>query len=296
MNRPLPWDDLRIVLAIAEEGSLSGAGRRLGVSHATVFRRLGDAEGRLGVRLFDRAGGRYAPTPAGEAAAAAARRVAAEVTAVERSLAGQDLRPSGSLRATTTDSLLAGVFAPVLADFHRDYPEIEVEVAISNQLFSLSRREADVALRPVAAPPESLVGRRIGVVAQAVYAARDRAAPDGPGLQQADWVGPDEAMGYRPLERWMAAEGHDRRCRLRLDSMLGMAAAAGAGAGLAVLPCYLGDADPRLQRLGSPIAALATDLWLLTHPDLRKTARIRAFTDFIAAAAVERRRMLAGEV
>jgi DNA-binding transcriptional LysR family regulator len=297
MNSRLHWDDLRIVLAVAAEGSLSGAGRRLGISHATVFRRLGEVERRLGVRLFDRGRSGYRATAAGEAAAAAARRVEAEVLEVERQLAGQDLRPSGSLRVTTTDSLLTGVFAPVLAGFRRAYPEIDLEVALSNQLFSLSRREADVALRPSSASPEALVGRRIATIAQAVYGHRDLVGGRSAALalQEAEWIGPDEAMAFRALERWMAAEGHDRRCRYRLDSMLALAAAVGEGAGLAILPCYLGDADARLVRLGAPVPALATDLWLLTHPDLRPAARVRAFMDFIAAAAADLRPRLAGK-
>jgi DNA-binding transcriptional LysR family regulator len=293
MNSTLQWDDLRVVLAVAEAGSLSGAGRRLGVSHATVFRRLGEIERRLGVRLFHRDRSGYLPTAAGEAAAMSARRVEAEVLQVERQLAGRDLKPSGRLRVTTTDTLLVGFFSPILAAFRRDFPEIDLEVAVSNQLFSLSRREADIALRPAAAPPEALVGRRLAVIAQAIYGHGDLwrgdAAPD---PQQADWVGPDEAMAYRPLETWMAAEGHDARCRYRIDSVLGMVAAAGDGAGLAVLPCYLADADARLRRLDAPLPALATDLWLLTHPDLRRAGRVRAFMDFVAAAVQKRRGLL----
>jgi len=293
MNSKLQWDDLRVVLAVAVEGSLSGAGRHLGVSHATVFRRLGEIERRLGVRLFHRDRSGYLPTAAGEAAAASARRVEVEVLEVERQLAGRDLRPSGSVRVTTTDTLLVGVFSPILAAFRREFPEIYLEVTVSNQLFSLSRREADIALRPSAAPPEALVGRRIGTIAQAVYGHVDRWRGGGaPDLQQADWIGPDGAMAYRALEKWMAVEGHDARCRYRLDTMLGMAAAAGDGAGLAVLPCYLADKDARLRRLGAPLPALATDLWLLTHPDLRRAGRVRAFMDFVAAAVQERRGLL----
>lgn len=296
MNSSLHWDDLRVVLAIAEAGSLSGAGRRLGVSHATVFRRLGEIERRLGVGLFQRARGGYLPTAAGEAAATAARRIAAEVVTVERRLAGQDLRPSGSLRVTTTDTLLVGVFSRVFAEFRRANPEIALEVAVSNQLFSLSKREAEVAIRPAAAPPEALVGRRVATIAQAVYGTPGLLAElsGDRGLESAPWVGPDEAMTYRALERWMAAAGCDAACRFRVDTMLGMAAAAAEGIGLAVLPCYLADADPRLSRAGPPIPELATPLWLLTHPDLRRVARIRAFLDFVAGAVAERRPLLAG--
>ena len=296
MNSSLKWDDLRLVLAIAGAGTLSGAGRRLGTSHATVFRRLGQVERRLGARLFDRAKTGYSPTLAGEAIAAAARRIEGEVLEVERRVAGQDLRPSGTVRATTTDTLLAGLLSPIFADFRRACPDIALQVVVSNALFDLSRREADVALRPSEAPPESLVGRKVGTIAQAVYGARNLVAAGGgaPDFQAAEWIGPDERMVYRPLERWLAARGLTGRCRYAVDSVFGMLAAARDGAGLAVLPCYLADGDARLARIGGTIPELATDLWLLTHADLRKTARVRAFLDFVAAAVADRRDRLMG--
>lgn len=282
----LPWDDLRVVLAIAGTGSLAGAARRLGVSHATVFRRLGGIEARLGVALFERGRGGYSPTPTGEDVAAAAARIESEVLGVERRVAGRDLRPSGTVRVTTTDTLLEGLLSPVFAAFGRTYPEIHLEVAVSNLLFSLSKREADVAVRPTQAPPEHLVGRRIGTIAQAVYGSADAFPPGSaaPAADTIDWVGPDERMAYRPLDAWMASKGADGRCRYRTDTLLGMRAAVRDGIGAAVLPCYLGDGDARLVRLGGPVPELATDVWLLTHPDLRGVARIRALTGFIADA------------
>lgn len=306
MNRTLAWNDLQVALAIAEAGTLSGAGRRLGLSHATVFRRLGDIERRLGARLFERARTGYTPTPAGEEVAAAARRVEGEVLTAERRVAGRDLRPSGTVRVTTTDTLLAGLLSPMLVAFRTSYPDIRLEVAVSNQLFSLSRREADVAIRPSSAPPETLVGRRVATIAQAVYVARERIAPDaaprdtevrewgGREWDTLEWIAPDEGMAYRALETWMAEQGLSAHCRHWVDSLFGMYAAARDGGGAAVLPCYLGDGDPRLVRAGAPIPALATELWLLTHPDLRRVARIRAFMDFLAAALATAGARLAG--
>ena len=148
MNSNMKWDDLRLVLAIAGTGSLSGAGRRLGLSHATVFRRLGRMEERLGARLFERARTGYAPTLAGEVVAALARRIEGEVLEVERRVAGQDLRPAGTLRVTTTDTLLIGLLSPILVRFRSRFPDISLQVAVANEVFDLSRREADVALRP----------------------------------------------------------------------------------------------------------------------------------------------------
>ncbi|SDF64317.1 DNA-binding transcriptional regulator, LysR family [Onishia taeanensis] len=290
------WDDLRVVLAIHTAGSLSGAARHLGLSHATVFRRLEGIERRLGVSLFVRARRGYTPTPAGEDMAATGARVEREVLGAERRVAGRDLKLSGTLRVTTTDTLFAGLLAPLFADFRLMHPDIVLEVAISNQLYNLTRRDADVAVRPASTPPEMLVGRRIGDIAQAVYGARDchvegRIGADLTGL---DWVGPDAQLGYPALEAWMESQSVASACRYRVDSMLGMLSAVREGAGVAVLPCYLADADSRLVRLSEPLAELSTDLWLLTHPDLRRVARIRAFLDFIAEAIIERQARLRG--
>lgn len=291
----LAWDDLRTVLAIAEAGSLSGAARRLDVSHATVFRRLGTIEERLGVQLFERGRAGYTPTTAGEDVAGAAKRVESEVVGIERRVAGRDLLPSGTLRITTTDTLLNGLLSPILADFRQTYPEIVLEVAVSNVLLSLSRREADVAVRPTQEPPENLVGRRAGRIAQAVYGAATAYSGAGPPDYAAlDWIGPDETLWYRQLDAWMKQQGHDERCRYRVDSLQGMQAGVADGIGIAVLPCYLGDGDGRLVRLGEPIPELVNDLWLLTHPDLRRVARIRALTELVGDAIREREAVLAG--
>lgn len=295
MNNMLAWDDLRLILAIVDSGTLSGAGRRLGLSHATLFRRLNGVEERLGVRLFDRARTGYSPTLAGEEMAETARHVERRVQDVERRVVGRDLKPSGTVRITTLDSLLVGILAPVFAGFQVEHADISLEVAVSNQLFSLSKREADVAIRPTLAPDETLLGRRIGSLAFAVYGRRD------PAYRQecvsdlaVPWIGPDEAMVYPELVAWMRKQGVDSRCRYRVDSVLGMYAAVRAGQGVAVLPCYLGDPDPSLVRLSAPVADVATDLWILTHPDLRKSARVRALTGFVANAVKRKGALLAG--
>lgn len=290
MQSLLAWDDLRIIGAIATAGSLAGAARQLGVNHATVFRRLGAIEKRLGVALFERDRSGYAPTVAGEEAAAAAARIATEVSDVERRVVGRDLRPRGTVRLTTTDTLFVGMLSPILGRFRTAYPDIDLEVVASSRLADLARREADIALRPESQPPEDLVGRRVGEVTQAIYRRREAATDDAAAddttadAENVEWIGPDAQMGYRLLENWMQAQGHDQHCHFRVDSVLGMRAAARDGIGHAVLPCYIGDADRELVRIGDPIDELATDLWILRHPDLRKTARVRAVAEFLAAS------------
>tara|TARA_R110000796_G_scaffold117736_1_gene230889 strand:- start:109425 stop:110459 length:1035 start_codon:yes stop_codon:yes gene_type:complete len=276
MNSDLNWDDLKVVLAIAEKGSLSGAARQLGVSHATVFRRLNDLEDHLGVELFLRDRRGYQVTTAGQEVADNAQVIATAISAVERRVIGRDLKPSGTVRLTTTDTLLWGVLSPILSRFRSTFPDIALEVIASNNLFDLSRREADIALRPATNPPEILVGKKVGVITQAIYRHRDL-----PVDEATNWVGPDDAMGYPPLRNWMDQNGFLAQCDYRCDTIMGMFAALRDQAGQGILPCYLGDGAQELIRVGAPIDPLATDLWLLTHPDLQRTVRIRAVLDFI---------------
>ncbi|WAM51178.1 LysR family transcriptional regulator [Vreelandella venusta] len=288
-EQQIRWDDLQIVLAIAETGSLSGASRALRISHATVFRRLNEMERRLKVTLFERSRTGYIPTLSGDDLAASARRVQSEVKGAERRIIGQDLTLSGSLRITTTDTLFAGLLSPLLASFRQRYPDITLEVVISNQRQSLSRREADIAIRPTRQPPETLVGRKLSDISLAIYGQKAlwQNAPlllktplplDPVSLQKEAWIGPDVQLGDTALEKWMM----DKRAAYKLDSILGMQSAVRHGAGIAVLPCYLADADEALLKLSAPIEALTTPLWLLTHPDLRHVARVRAFMQAIA--------------
>lgn len=292
----LPWDDLRLVLAVARAGSLSGAARTLAVSHATVFRRLGELERRLGVRLFERARRGYVATPAGEELATLGARIADEIAAAELRLAGRDRRPRGTVRITTTDTLLTSVLTPVLASFRGRHPEIELEVAVSNEMVNLSKRAADVAIRPARDPDETLVGQRISEIGMAVYAPAGHPATQGevPDLAAFDWIAPDASLSYLPLVGWMARHGLEGRAGYRADSLVGMRDAVRAGGGLAVLPCYLADGDAALARVGPPIAEIASELWLLTHADLRRVARIRAFIDFVAPALRAARGRLSG--
>ena len=290
----LPWDDLKLVFAIGSAGTLSGGARRIGIDHSTAFRRLGALEAKLGVRLFDRARDGYAATAAGEAIIREAARFDEVVLALERQLAGEDLRPSGTVRVTTTDTLL-GTLAPEIARFRKTHPEIAVELVVANAFLSLTKRDADVALRPANEPPENLTGRRLAGIATALYAARDFRAAGRTALASENWIGFDESLAHLGSARWMTAEVAPERIVARVDSLVAACALAREGLGIAALPRYLADPDAALKRISPPIDAMASSLWLLTHPDLRRVARIRAFLDFVAEALTKRRRAFEGQ-
>jgi len=289
------WDDLRLVLAVVREGTLSGAARRLGVTHSTVFRRLGAIEEKIGARLFERFRDGYVPTPAGETAAEAAARLEDEVLTLERRLSGQDLRPSGLVRITTTDTLgtILMRHLPAMREVH---PEIQFEVAISNAMANLSRREAEIAIRPTPEPPEILVGRRVADIAHAIYGSKAYLSRhQEKEILAHDWIALDDALASTVIGRWIHENLRAARIACRVDALPALRDAALAGLGLALLPCYLGDPAPGLRRLtpktlGEPRSAL----WLLTHNDLKRTTRIRATLDFLAKAFASERALFEG--
>jgi DNA-binding transcriptional LysR family regulator len=297
----LDWDDLRYVLAVAEQGSLAGAARALGVNHTTVLRRINAFEEAQGVRLFDRLPTGYALTAGGEQLLAAARQMSEVVEALERRLAGQDLRLEGTLRVTTTDTLMGSVLPGVLASFQAAHPGIRIEVSVSNLMANLTKRDADVAVRPAREAPETLIGRRVAAVAFAVYASpaclatvQTAAAAGADDLAAHPWVAPDDTLAGSSVARWMRGHVPEARINVRADSLMSLRQAAAAGLGLAALPCYLGDASPGLLRVWPPVEAMATALWILTHEDLRRTARVRAFTEFAAEALGRERALFEG--
>ena len=295
MHRSLAWDDLLFVLNVGRTGSLSGAARTLGVNHSTVFRRIGAIEEQLGVRLFDRRRDGYAPTAAGEAVIELAAKLDENVLALERKLAGEDLRPSGTVRVTTTDTMI-GTVTPLCGAFRRAYPEICVELVTGNQFLNLSRRDADVALRPSLQPPETLHGRRLASIAFSIYGSRTYlAATGGPDLDRAhEWIGLDDTLSHLTAHRWMKERVEPERIGFKASSFVAVEEAARAGMGITLLPCYMGDSSPELSRLCPPIAELATDFWLLVHEDLRRTARVRAFIDFVAGEMTKLRPRIEG--
>lgn len=295
----IDWDDLRYVLAVAAEGSLAGAARALGVNHTTVLRRVGAFEARLGLRLFERLPAGYVLTAGGEELIDAARRIDETVAGLERKLMGRDLQLTGSVRVTTTDSLAASLLPDILAAFRAAHPGISIELAVSNMMFNLTRRDADVAIRPSLDAPEALIGRRVSALAFAVYASpaflgTSHIEPED--FKRYTWVAPDDSLADTSILRWMRTALPDAEVALQADSLLALCHAAAAGLGLAALPCYLGDTSPGLLRVSPPIEEMATALWLLTHADLRRTARVRAFMGFAADAFMRQRALLEGRV
>ncbi|MET3377093.1 DNA-binding transcriptional LysR family regulator [Variovorax boronicumulans] len=289
------WDDFRVFLAVGQAGSLSGAARQLGVNHSTVLRRLGALEARMAVRLFDRLPAGYAMTLAGEALRERLQGVGEQIDAAQRHLMGLDLRLTGVIRITSTDTFMAGLLGPILADFRALHPGIELQVVMNNLFLSLTKREADVAIRPTNAPPDHLVGRRAGRLQTAVYASKAYLAkhPTATPLAAHDWVAPDEGLSHLLQAKWLREQVPPARIAARVDSLVGMTQLVKRGLGLGMLLCMLADAEDELVQVEPPREALDTQVWVLTHPDLKEVARIKAFTDFAYTRLVADAKVLA---
>lgn len=291
--RSLAWDDFRLIDAVAATRSLPAAAARLGMDHSTVFRRLKGIEATLGQPLFERHRAGYTLTPAGEEMAALAARVDQDITAVTRRLAGQAPAPSGEVRIATSDILLSDLLMPILATFREAHPAIRLDVVTGNAALNLSRRDADVAIRATDRPPDTLVGRRAARIAWALYGAARADHPADP-AQEARWVCLGDSMAGLKVVRYAQTAVAPERLAARFDTVGGLAGAVRAGMGVGHLPCFTGDASADLVRLLPPDPGHASDLWLLTHSDLRHVPRIRAVLDFLAGAIAAKRPLIEG--
>ncbi len=281
------WNDLRDILAIARAGSLAGGARSLGVNHSTLFRRLNACEARLGVRVFDRRADGYVLTRAGEAIRAHAEVAENAVQELARQVAGRDFRLAGELRLTTAPSLATDYVAPLLPAFRKRYPDIRVELAVGDHDYDLARREADLALRATRQPPPYLVGRRLADLPWFAFAApsylRRRGTPASvDDLDGHDLIGADRSFQRVAIFEWLQRRYEDARVVARSNDLNTMAALAEAGLGVALLP--VDQHSRKLRRLFRLDARFTAGLWLLTHPDLRHTARVRALSDFLGDA------------
>lgn len=292
----MDWDDLRYVLAVSRAGGLNGAARSLGVNPSSVYRRLEGLEARLEVRLFERLRTGYRLTPGGEAIAEAAERMEREALDVERRVQGTDVRLEGHLRMSTSEAFAQHLLPRYLAEFRDTYPGLTLDVGVTNQVVDLSRRDADVVIRATSAPPEHLVGRKTGRIAFASYASRNYLERAGRGrpLIEYDWIGFDGQMLRVKQAQWLAANVPETRIRLRYDSFAGVSAAILGDLGCGALPCFACDGHPELVRL--PDTHTETDLyvWVLTHPDLRRSARVRAFLQFFGTRLAAAQDVLLG--
>jgi DNA-binding transcriptional LysR family regulator len=286
------WDDLRIFLCLAREGTLTTAAKALGVSHPTVARRVQALESQIGARLFERLPDRFVPTAAGEELLADTAAMEKAALSINRRSAGLTDTVSGVVRLSAGEAMSA-LLARHLPELRKSLKQIEFELTASHTLANLSRREADLLIREQVPELGGIVARKLGRVAYAIYGHPSLASRK-PDLKAAPWIGFDDDHSYMPGQHWLQQLLDGAKPAVRGNNWLVLLEAARAGAGLAVLPCYLGDPDTKLQRIGGVIADVFADQWLLVHRDLRALPRVRAVMDAVIELFQRERPLLEG--
>jgi len=281
-SRELEWGDLTVMLAVCRAGSLSGAARLLGQNHSTIFRRINMIEERTGVRFFQRLPEGYKMTEAGETVLRYAERIESEVHALSREVLGLDSRLQGKIRITAPEGLSILTLPRLTAEFCRMHPEVTIEIAGGHLSVDLTRREADVAIRATSKPPDTSLGRKVCDFRFAIYSSPEylKNNRDKP-LHEQNWCVIQGTIDWLIPLIWKKKAQAERQVVFSSSASLSVINAVAEGMGFTLMPCYLVDSDTRLVRVGNPVEALTIELWLLTHADLRDTARVKALIAFL---------------
>jgi DNA-binding transcriptional LysR family regulator len=279
------WDDYRFFLELERQGAVARAARALGVDMSTVRRRLQALEAGLGARLFQRRREGVVLTPAGQRLAQHVRALEATTVAITRQLGDGDRRLEGTVRLSAGEAFVSRVVAPALGRFLQRHPLIRVELAADNQRVDVVRGEADVALRLSRPTDESLVGKKIATLPFGLYAAPAYLARAGRSRHERDlaghlFVGYDTSLERTPETQWLLARA--ARLVVRCNSPLAIYAVAAGGAGIAAVATLFGDREPGLERILPALKLPAREVWLVTHRDLARVARVRALQQFLA--------------
>ena len=292
------WDDLRIFLALSRDRTLSETARKLKVSQPTVGRRIERLERDMDAKLFDRLADGYALTAAGERLVPMAQDMAHAAEALDRTTAALSDTIDGTVRVSVHESLTPFIIDH-LEPMRIQLPDVEFELFVTHIQVNLSKREADILIRDELPAASSLTARKLAEAAYAVYGAKNYvdahpAAKTDRRFQDCDWIGFDEMHARFAGYAWLTNNMGNRAPVYRTNSGLVLKDVVKSGAGLGVLPCFVGDGDPSLVRLTPPLKDVVEPLWMLVHPDMKRRPAIRAVMDALIAAFNEKKSVLAG--
>ncbi|GMR05884.1 MAG: LysR family transcriptional regulator [Gammaproteobacteria bacterium] len=282
----MDWRALQDVVAVAETGSLSGAARLLNVTQPTVGRRIEMLEEQLGVLLFTRTAQGLLLTELGESILHNATRMYEDAQAIERKATGSNQQLSGSVRLSLIEDIGVHWLPDKLAQFHRMYPQLNVEVNIENKNVNLLRREADIAIRLARPEQPDLICRKVGLFRMALFASKQYLSEYGTPEKISDLkshflISFDMEYGYSKARQTLESMFEKQNIRHRSNSHLEMVEATLAGIGLSVLSCLIAKDQPNLQQVIARKIFHDQEVWLVTHSEIHKNARIRTMFDFL---------------
>lgn len=275
--------DLDLILAVSRTGKLADAGERLSMDSSTVFRSLRRVERGLGVVLFDRSRTGYMPTELAQSLTEPAEHIEMQLEVARAKAQLQPEQVSGAVLITTTDTILHGLVAPALKPLHLLHPLLSYELHTGNELASLSRRDADIAVRATKRPPPHLIGKRIGPIRMAIYAAKNgktNCADVESGM--VNWIAPDDALPEHPSVVWRKRYYPKIVPTYRVNSILTVMEFVAQDLGVGLLPMFLADTHSGLVQLTEEIEECRTELWLLTHAESRHVRRVSTVYGYLA--------------
>lgn len=286
IGRVLDWDDLRLFLAVARNGSFSAAARALRVSQPTVGRRIARFEQRLGAKLFAATPSGQLLSSTGKRVLARAERMEAEALAAESEAAGRDAGVAGPVRVTASEWLVDRVLGPMAAPLLARHPRLLLDLVADPRHLSLVRRDADIAVRPSRFEHQEVVESEVAALAFGIYASdkylAERGVPDfARGCEGHSLIAMSESLTRVPDVDWLPRVAGAARPVVRANARLPMASLAAAGVGLACLPRFVGDATPGLRLLATPGPAPVRPLYLACHRSGRSIPRVRATMAFL---------------
>lgn len=286
MHNGIDWNDFHFFLTVAMQGSLNAAAKKLEVNHSTVFRRINALEEKMGVRLFERLKKGYVLTEAGAEVLEAAQQIEDHIFTIHRRLLGRDFRLSGNLKISTTDTLGYYWLPPFIRRFKARFPDITVDMDIKTRYTNLTKREADIVIPAVNKQPDYMVGRKLAPLYVNLYASGEYVDTHGmPGdprdFKNHLFVLPNEALSGFPANRWLRKYVPTGAVAAGSDKLTGLYHLARQGLGIAPLPNYVGDPDESMVKVMELPEGCHHEVWILTHPDLRNTARVKAFMQFM---------------
>jgi DNA-binding transcriptional LysR family regulator len=277
----MEWSDVRVFLAIAREGTLGGAARKLGQTQPTMGRRLTALEKSVGQKLFQRTNDGFVLTDEGAAVLGHAERIEGEALAFQRQLAGQSQQLEGMLRVTASDWFGAHLLAPVFAEYARANPLVTIELLTDSRFYNLSRREADIAFRITPFDEADVVSRKLLRMPYGLYTAKGALHPTAGDGTGANLVTMDTAFGTMPDVAWVQNLLPNAHVAFRSNDRDVQAQLCAQGAGLAVLPVPLASSIPQLERLDLGEDPPGRDTWVGYHRDLRGLKRLRLLIDLV---------------
>lgn len=295
----IDWDDFRFVLAIVRGGSVSAAAKQLGVDHATVIRRVDRLEKHLSAKLFDRRKTGYLLTEAGQRVADSAEAMESTIVANQEQVGGSVARLTGTVRIGAPDGFGTAFLAPRLTPFADRYPDLDLQLVATARLFSLSKREADIAISLTMPKEGRIVGRklldyRLGLYAAPAYLDRFPAISSRDMLPQHRFVGYIEELLFTPELDYLPQVSPRISARFRSANLIAQLNATLSGFGIAVLPHFMAADYPQLIAVLSEEVSITRTFWMLMHADSKDLARIRAVADYIGEIVERERALFAG--